>query len=102
MATAREHMLADARALFDSADGPAVDEVVDGVPLRAIVRGLEPDPAKYDRLFVERVALWLFPGDLDPFPRTGARVLFRGHDFKVEMSSESSFSDHLILVRFVN
>ena len=95
-------MLADARALFDSPDGPATDEVVDGVSLRAIVKGLEPDPAKYEQLYVERFSLWLLPGVLDPFPRTGSTVSFRGHDFRVELSNRSHPTNHLILLRFAS
>lgn len=102
MATAREHMLADTRALFDNPDGPATDEVVDGIPLRAIVKGLETDPAKMDRVFVDRKSLWLFPGDLDPFPPLGAEITFREETYAVELSQQQDFSDRLILVRYTS
>ena len=102
MATARERMLADARAFFDSEDGPAVDEVVDGVSLRAIVQGLEPDPESMDRVYLEKYRIWMYPGDLTPFPRLGAVVEFRGHFFDVTYSQCQDFSDRLTLTRYTS
>lgn len=95
-----EYIREDAERIFSDPDGPATDEIVDGNPLRAIVKGLETDPAKYEQLYVERFGLWILSGDLTPFPHVGRSLVFRGHKYTVELSNRSHPTDHLILMRF--
>ncbi len=103
-------MRADAERLCADTDaGPAKDEVIDGVPVRAIVKNLEIDYAsgvtdysRLEALYVERISLWLIPGSLYPLPPVGGEVGFRGQQYAVELSQSLDTSDRLILTRYAS
>lgn len=96
MATVQEHMLADfSRALQESGR----DVVIDGVPVKAFTKDLEPAIGTFMGQSVVRIAYWLQSDILSPLPPIGAEIEIDGTLWIVELAIRKGLGDYLIVQR---
>ena len=98
MATPREHMIANLAHAFSVAGGVAVDVVLDGVPLRAIVEPLDLVAGGFDGSAVRSQAVWLMKGALPVLPRPDYRLALDGQEWTVLRSDPTGLLDVIYLV----
>lgn len=101
MADERTHMAADLATALADPNGPAVDIVLDGVPLRAFVQDLAFQDCPYEGVVLERKGIVLLYGVI-PKPDSQRQMSMGSIRYMVESSLHAFPALEIILTRFAS